>query len=71
MSGSLVGETAALALSQPAGCAPEIVATAHALSPRSSATLAYQWFLDGEDVTDRDPSWATSDSIVISAELPM
>jgi hypothetical protein len=53
-----------LDVSQPAGCVPEIVATANAVSPRPDA-VTYRWFLGSEEITDRDPSWATSDSIVI------
>jgi hypothetical protein len=55
---------ASLELSQPPDCTPEIVATANAVSPRPGA-VTYQWFLDGEDITDRDPAWAGSDSITI------
>lgn len=54
----------ALDLRQAPGCEPLLIAVANAVSPRP-ATLAYRWFLDGEDITDRDPSWATSDAISI------
>jgi hypothetical protein len=54
-----------LELSQPDGCEPVIVATANAVSPRSSAALSYTWFLNGEDITGRDPGWSSSDSITI------
>ncbi len=56
--------TADLVLAQPPGCAAEIVATANAVSPRTGA-ITYRWFLNGDEITDRDPSWATSDTIVI------
>lgn len=56
--------TVSLEVAQPDACAPEIVATANADSPRSDP-LAYRWFLNGEDITDQDPSWASSDSITI------
>lgn len=55
--------TAALTLEQVPGCEPAIIATAHATGPR--LPLMYRWFLNGVDITDRDPSWATSDSILI------
>lgn len=53
-----------LAVSQPAGCAPELTATANAVSPRPDL-VTYRWFLDGDEITDRDPTWATSDTIRI------
>jgi len=57
-----------LELSQPEGCEPVIVATANAVSPRGSAPTSYTWFLNGEDITDRDPSWSSSDSITIELD---
>ena len=53
-----------LELSQPEGCEPVIVATANAVTPRASE-LSYRWFLNGEEITDLDPAWASSDSIEI------
>ena len=59
--------TADLAVSQAPGCAPEIVATAHAVSPRPGS-VTYRWFLDGVEITGDDPTWAASDSIAIPLE---
>ena len=56
--------TAALEVTQAPGCSAEIVATARAVSPRPG-TATYRWFLDGDEITALDPSWATSDSITI------
>ena len=56
--------TAGLELRQVPGCGPEVMAAAHAVSPRMGS-VTYRWFLDGDDITDQDPSWATSDAIVI------
>ncbi len=33
-----------------------------------SAPTTYTWFLNGEDITDRDPSWSSSDSITIELD---
>jgi hypothetical protein len=60
--------TAELDLSQPAGCLPEVVATANAITPRGTS-VTYRWFLNGVEVTDLDPAWATSDTIVIPLAL--
>jgi hypothetical protein len=59
---------ASLELSQPPDCSPQVVATANANSPRDPSLLSYQWFLNGEDITARDPSWAGSDSITIDLD---
>ncbi len=57
--------TADLQVSQVPDCLPQIIARAGARSPRPGP-LAYRWFLNGDDITDQDPSWATSDVIVIT-----
>jgi len=56
--------SASLELTQAPDCTPQIVATANAVSPRADQ-ISYRWFLDGEEITDRDPSWAASDTITI------
>jgi hypothetical protein len=58
--------TVSLQLAQPPACEPSITATANASTGRTGVTVTYQWFLNGTDITDRDPSYATSDSIAIA-----
>lgn len=53
-----------LELSQPEGCEPVILANANANTPRDTE-VSFRWFLNGEEITDRNPSWSTSDSIEI------
>lgn len=52
-----------LEISQPDPCVPVLVATANAFD--GTPPYAYTWFLNGVDITDQDPLWATSDTIVI------
>lgn len=57
--------TAELEVAQAPGCAPQLVATANADTREGADAVTYRWFLNGEDITDRDPSHASSDTIVI------
>jgi hypothetical protein len=51
---------------QPDPCVPIVVATANAYEGQPPYT--YRWFLNGEEITDRDPTWASSDTIEIPLE---
>jgi len=55
-----------LVVEQPNSCEPVIIASANATSGYPPYT--YQWFLNGEDITDDDPTYSTSDTIVIPLE---
>jgi hypothetical protein len=58
--------TVSLALSQPPGCVPAIVAEATAGTRGGPGSVTYQWFLNGVDITGRDPSYPVSSTIVIA-----
>ncbi len=57
--------TVALEAEQVPGCTPQIVATANADTRAGADEVTYRWFLNGEDITDRDPLYAVSDTILI------
>jgi hypothetical protein len=52
-----------LALEQPDLCEPVLMA--HANAQDGTPPFAYRWFLNGAEITDDDPTYATSDTIVI------
>lgn len=60
--------SADLELAQPPGCAPAVVARANARTQADPSLIRYRWFLNGEDITDRDPLYAVSDTIVIELD---
>jgi hypothetical protein len=60
--------TVDLEVAQVPGCTPAITATANADTRAGAEDVSYQWFLDGEDITDRDPLYAVSDTILIELD---
>lgn len=57
----------AVSATQSSDCGPSITAIAAVSSPRGGTTT-FRWYLDGEDITDRDPAWASSPVIVIALD---
>ena len=55
-------------LTQAPDCGPAIDAVATVVNAEPGGTTTFQWFLNGEDVTDRDPTWSTSSTIRIELE---